>query len=92
MPWQHILIAGGGSGIGLALAKRYAARGNRVIISGRRAEALAAAKRDMPALETLQCDVSQRARGSHADCCDARDTLGGRNDHCLLRHPVLSLT
>jgi short-subunit dehydrogenase involved in D-alanine esterification of teichoic acids len=33
-------------------------RGNRIIISGRRVEALAAAKRDMPALETPQCDVS----------------------------------
>jgi uncharacterized oxidoreductase len=58
MTGNTILITGGGSGIGLALAKRYAARGNRVIIGGRRAEALAAAKRDMPALETLQGDVS----------------------------------
>jgi len=58
MTGNTILITGGGSGIGLALARRYAARGNRVIVSGRRAEALAAAKRDMPALETLQSDVS----------------------------------
>jgi uncharacterized oxidoreductase len=56
-----ILVTGGGSGIGLALAKRYVARGNRVIIAGRRAEALLAAKRDTPEFETLQCDVSSEA-------------------------------
>ena len=53
-----ILVTGGGSGIGLALAKRFAMRGNRVIICGRRAEALAEAKREMPPLDTLQGDVS----------------------------------
>ncbi len=61
MTGNTILVTGGGSGIGLALARRYAARGNRVVISGRRAEALAAAKRDMPALETLRGDVSSEA-------------------------------
>jgi uncharacterized oxidoreductase len=61
MTGNTILVTGGGSGIGLALAKRYAARGNRVVISGRRAEALAAAKRDTPALETLRGDVSSEA-------------------------------
>jgi len=61
MTGNTILITGGGSGIGLALAKRYAARGNRVVIGGRRAEALAAAKRDTPAFETLPCDVSSEA-------------------------------
>jgi len=33
-------------------------RGNRVIISGRRAEKLAEARREMPPLETLQGDIS----------------------------------
>jgi len=61
MTGNTILITGGGSGIGLALAKRFAARGNRVVISGRRAEALAAAKRDTPALDILQGDVSSEA-------------------------------
>ena len=61
MNGNTILITGGGSGIGLALAKRYVSRGNRVVISGRRGEALAAAKRDAPALETLQGDVSTEA-------------------------------
>jgi uncharacterized oxidoreductase len=58
MNGNTILITGGGSGIGLALAKRFAARGNRVVISGRRVDVLTAAKHDTPFLETLHCDVS----------------------------------
>ena len=61
MNGNTILITGGGSGIGLALAKRYVSRGNRVVISGRRPEALAKAKQETPALETLQADVSTEA-------------------------------
>ncbi|KAJ3194019.1 hypothetical protein HK101_003655 [Irineochytrium annulatum] len=53
---------GGGSGIGLALAKRILSRANRpVILVGRRAEALEAAKRDEPRFEILQGDVSTPA-------------------------------
>ena len=61
MTGNTILITGGGTGIGLAFAKRFVARGNQVIICGRRAEPLAAAKRETPALETLQCDVATEA-------------------------------
>jgi uncharacterized oxidoreductase len=61
MTGNTILITGGGSGIGLALAKRFASRGNQVVISGRRAEALAKAKHETPALEFLQADVSIEA-------------------------------
>jgi uncharacterized oxidoreductase len=58
MTGNTVLITGGGTGIGLAFAKRFVARGNRVVICCRRAEQLAAAKSETPALEIIQCDVS----------------------------------
>ncbi len=61
MTGNTVLITGGGTGIGLAFAKRFVARGNQVIICGRRAEPLATAKSETPALETIQCDVSTEA-------------------------------
>lgn len=53
-----ILITGGASGIGFALAKRLSQRGNRVIICGRRQAALAKAQAAVPALVTQVCDVA----------------------------------
>jgi uncharacterized oxidoreductase len=55
---QTVLITGGASGIGLALAKRFHARGNTVIICGRDVEKLNAAKTQMRGLVTLRADVS----------------------------------
>jgi uncharacterized oxidoreductase len=53
-----ILITGGGSGIGLALARWFVRHNNRVIICGRDEAKLAAARHTMPNLETKRCDVS----------------------------------
>jgi uncharacterized oxidoreductase len=53
-----ILVTGGASGIGFALAERFARAGSTVVVCGRRAEQLAEAKRRCPALHTLRADVS----------------------------------
>ena len=53
-----VLITGGDTGIGLALAERFLKDGSRVIIVGRRAEKLNAAKEKHPELITRVCDIS----------------------------------
>jgi uncharacterized oxidoreductase len=56
-----ILITGGGTGIGFALAVRFLQQGNEVIICGRRLEALNEARRQYPQLHVYQCDLSQES-------------------------------
>ncbi len=55
---RTILVTGGGSGIGLGLAKRFVQAGATVIASGRREDALADAREKVPGLHTLRGDVS----------------------------------
>jgi uncharacterized oxidoreductase len=54
-----ILITGGASGIGLALAERFLAKGNEVIVCGRREEKLREAKEKYPQIHTRVCDVGE---------------------------------
>ena len=56
-----ILITGGGTGIGLALAVRFLQQGNEVINCGRRLEKLNEAQRQYPQLHIYQCDLSQES-------------------------------
>jgi len=55
-----ILITGGSSGIGLELSKRLINNQNKVIICGRSPQKLERAKAELPQLETIQCDLSQK--------------------------------
>lgn len=53
-----VFIAGATSGIGLGLALRFQAAGNRVIIGGRRTELLAQIAAHHPGIETVVIDTS----------------------------------
>lgn len=53
-----ILITGGATGIGFALAEQFLAENNNVIICGRREEALQAAKQKLPELQIRVADLN----------------------------------
>ncbi len=55
---NKILITGGATGIGFALAERFVQEGNTVIICGRRTSALQEATAKLPSLITKVCDLS----------------------------------
>lgn len=54
-----VLITGGSSGIGLALAEAFLYEGSKVLICGRHEIRLAAARAMLPDLNTHACDVSK---------------------------------
>lgn len=56
-----VLITGGASGIGFALARELVLADCRVIICERRKEKLEKARREIPELITIECDVSSEA-------------------------------
>lgn len=53
-----VLITGGGSGIGLALAEAFAELGNKVIICGRDQAKLSNAQHKVPGLTVKRCDLA----------------------------------
>ena len=54
-----VLITGGASGIGWALAQRFLKAGSQVIICGRRIDKLQEAQEQYPQLHIRQCDLEQ---------------------------------
>jgi uncharacterized oxidoreductase len=54
-----ILITGGATGIGFALAEAFLKLGNTVIVCGRGSDKLEEAKRRLPGLVVKRCDVSR---------------------------------
>jgi uncharacterized oxidoreductase len=74
-----ILVTGGGSGIGRGLAEALYARGDKVIIAGRRESALTETAAAYPGIETVRLDV--------ADPADIRTVA----DRLIERHPDLNM-
>jgi len=56
---QKVLITGGGSGIGFALAKKFLSNDNTVIITGRNLSKLEKVKAELPNIHIFQSDVTQ---------------------------------
>ena len=56
-----ILITGGSSGIGLALAKRFLKLGNKVIITGRNEEKLKQIKEELPGIHCFVGDLTHKS-------------------------------
>jgi uncharacterized oxidoreductase len=56
-----ILITGGATGIGFALAEAFVHSGNEVIVCGRREDKLTEAKHKLPGISIRVCDVSKEA-------------------------------
>ena len=56
---NSILITGGATGIGLALAEKFVSMDNEVAICGRREDKLKEAKGKLPSIHVRKCDVSR---------------------------------
>ena len=58
MSGNTILITGGATGIGYALAGSFLAAGNEVVICGRRKEKLEEAEKNLPGLKVFRADIT----------------------------------
>ena len=79
-----VLITGGATGIGFAIAKKFHAAGNRIVIVGRREDKLAAAAAVLPGVRTCVADVSsavdrERLVSAYADISILVNNAGIQN-------------
>lgn len=68
MEGNTILITGGATGVGLALAESFIERGNKVIVCARTEEHLIRARERLPGLKVRKCDLSK-----DGECRDLHD-------------------
>lgn len=89
---KRVLITGGGSGLGADLARGFAAAGAEVVISGRRAEALARVA--VGGIRAVQADVtdeaSVKAMFAVAGPCDIVIANAGAADSALMSRTTLA--
>ncbi|MGU3496077.1 SDR family oxidoreductase [Xanthobacteraceae bacterium A53D] len=92
-----ILITGGGSGIGRALAAAFHARGSTVIIAGRRSDVLEATASAYPGMRTAVLDIedaaaipafAERLLAAHPDLDAVLHNAGIMRNENLLADPV----
>ena len=74
---KRCLVTGGGSGIGRAVARRFAEEGALVVVSGRRVDALEETSAGVAAISIFAGDASQAedARGMVEAVVDRHDGL-----------------
>lgn len=70
---QHALITGGGTGIGLAIAKELAARGARLTLVGRDLARLQATAKTLPRAQAVAADVTGEGAVKAAFAAAAKD-------------------
>lgn len=94
---QSVIITGAGSGLGRAMALRFAAEGARLVISDIKAEGLEATKADIAAsapVETIVADIADEATAPRLveTCLKAYGRLDVAINNAGIIHPMTKLS